>query len=188
MGETHVPLESVWSELLKKDTWYVETSTSYFFDRAELFCFLPLVKILNFGLPNELQNTRGRQSKNSLSHFIFPEDNRHNCILLRGCFLPLKAAFQFNNSSFMRSWMQRSFKGTRVCYNFSGGLQWNLLASQLNKLCLWQLFTFSWFHLVPKIISLISYSSRRTSNSVEIFVWIRFHHFVWDFKLNFKFH
>ena len=53
-----------------------------------------------------------------------------------------------------------------------------LLASQLNKLCLWQLFTFSWFHLVPKIISLTSYSSRRTSNSVEIFVWIRFHHFV----------
>ena len=39
-----------------------------------------------------------------------------------------------------------------------------------------------------KIISLTSYSSRRTSNSVEIFVWIRFHHFVWDFKLNFKFH
>ena len=71
---------------------------------------------------------------------------------------------------------------------FSGGLQLNLLASQLNKLCLWQLFTFSWFHLVPKIISLTSYSSRRTSNSVEIFVWIRFHHFVWDFKLNFKFH
>ena len=102
--------------------------------------------------------------------------------------LPLKAEFEFNNSSFMRSWMQRSFKGTRVCYNFSGGLQWNLLASQLNKLCLWQLFTFSWFHLVPKIISLTSYSSRRTSNSVEIFVSIRFHHFVWDFKLNFKFH
>ena len=64
----------------------METSTSYFFDRAELFCFLPLVKILNVGLPNELQNTRGRQSKNSLSHFIFPEDNRHNCILLRGFF------------------------------------------------------------------------------------------------------
>ena len=47
----------------------METSASYFFDRAESFCFLPLVKILNFGLQNELQNTRGRQSKNSLSHF-----------------------------------------------------------------------------------------------------------------------
>ena len=45
------------------------TSASYFFDPAELFCFFPLVKILNFGLQNELQNTRGRQSKKSLSQF-----------------------------------------------------------------------------------------------------------------------
>ena len=72
-----------------------------------------------------------------------------------------------------------------------------ILAAGCNEICLrhnWtnfvrgSFFTFSWFHLVPKIISLTSYSSRRTSNSVEIFVWIRFHHFVWDFKLNFKFH
>ena len=148
MRETHVPLESVWSELLKKDTWYVETSASYFFDRAELFCFLPLVKILNVGLPNELQNTRGRQSKNSLSHFIFPEDNRHNCILLRGFFLPLKAAFQFNNSSFMRSWIQRSFKGTRVCYNF-------ILAAACNEICWrhnWTNFVCGSFSLSPGFI------------------------------------
>ena len=115
------------------------------------------------------------------------EDNRHNCILLRGCFLPLQAAFQLNSSSFTRNWTQRSFKGTRVCYNFSGRLLWNLLASQLKKLCLWQFFTFSWFHLVPKIISLRSYSLTGISNSAETFVWIRLRPLEWDFKLHFKY-
>ena len=36
---------------------------------SRIIVFFPLVKILNLGLPNDLQNTRGHQSKNSLSHF-----------------------------------------------------------------------------------------------------------------------
>ena len=103
-------------------------------------------------------------------------------------FLLLQGAFQRNSSSLMLCWMQRSFKGTRVYFNFSGGLLWNLLESQPNKLCLCQFFTFSWYHLVPKIISLRGYNSRRTPSSAETFVWIRLRLFVWDFKLNFKFH
>ena len=36
---------------------------------SRIIVFFPLVRILNLGLPNDLQNTRGHQSKNSLSHF-----------------------------------------------------------------------------------------------------------------------
>ena len=65
-----------------------------------------------------------------------------------GFFLPLKAAFQFNNSSFMRSWIQRSFKGTRVCYNF-------ILAAACNEICWrhnWTNFVCGSFSLSPGFI------------------------------------
>ena len=35
---------------------------------SKIFPIFSLIKILSYGLPNELQNTRGRQSKNLLSH------------------------------------------------------------------------------------------------------------------------
>ena len=38
------------------------------FRPSKIFPIFSLIKILSYGLPNELQNTRGRQSKNLLSH------------------------------------------------------------------------------------------------------------------------
>ena len=53
------------SSFLRFDTWKLRHLT---FSTEQNFSDFSLIKILSYGLPNELQNTRGRQSKNLLSH------------------------------------------------------------------------------------------------------------------------